>query len=169
MSEYSEEIRRAIIAIVDSRIPLVTEWAKVKSIEGKTCTVVIDELEIPGILLGFENSGVIVYPTVNTDVLVLYIAKQKTIGVIVYAEETTKIEIMGNANGGLVNVGPLVDKLNALESDNNELKTILQLWVPVANDGGAALKTASATWASSTLTPTVQADIENTNIEHGNG
>lgn len=48
---------------------------------------------------------------------------------------------------------PAVAKLLAVaekvDQELNDLKNVFSLWAPVANDGGAALKTAVSTWASS--------------------
>lgn len=68
--------------------------------------------------------------------------------------------------GGLVIVGDLVKKLNAIENDLNSLKGIFSGWVTVPNDGGAALKGASAAWAGSQLTITQIKDIENDKVNH---
>jgi hypothetical protein len=164
-----EKIRRAIIAIIEGKIPLVSTWAKVKSVSGQTCTITIDELDIENILLGFNNSGVIVYPVVNSDVLVLFIDKSKTNGAVVHVKETDKVEIMGNSKGGLAIVSNLTQQYNKVEQDLNTLKQLFTAWVVVASDGGAALKAVVATWASNPLTQTIDSDIENDKVKHGQG
>ena len=69
-------------------------------------------------------------------------------------------------NGGLAKVAELTQKLNNLEDDVNNLKDVFTGWTPVPSDGGAALKTAAATWAGDKLTKTEQAEIEDTTITH---
>ena len=69
------------------------------------------------------------------------------------------------ALGGMVKVVELTQRLNTIEQDLNSLKSAVAAWVPVAQDGGAALKTAVSTWATSTLTPTQRSDIENQNVK----
>ena len=72
----------------------------------------------------------------------------------------------GGSLNGMVKIDANVTKLSNIEKDLNNLKTIFSTtWVPVPNDGGAALKTAAATWAGQTFTPTVRADLENTLIK----
>jgi hypothetical protein len=83
--------------------------------------------------------------------------------------EVDEIFLAGDANGGLVKVQDLVSKLNTIETDINTLKTVFSSWAPVANDGGAALKTAAATWYAHQLVPTNITDLENTHVQHGNG
>lgn len=78
-----------------------------------------------------------------------------------------KTTLNDGALGGLVKVVQLTQKLNALESAVNQLKQIFSTWVPVPQDGGAALKTAAATWAGQQLTQTQRADIENDKIVQG--
>lgn len=68
--------------------------------------------------------------------------------------------------GGLVVSEKLAQKLNALEQDINNLKTAIAAWVPVVNDGGAALKTAITAWTGQQLMTTVAADLENEKVKH---
>lgn len=72
----------------------------------------------------------------------------------------------GGNNNGLVKIGDLVGRLNAIEQDINNLKTVFASWVTVPQDGGAALKAASAVWSGKRITPTKQTDIEDTKITH---
>lgn len=166
MSEYSEKIRRALIAIIDSRIPLATEWGNVKSVSGKTCTVTIDELDIPDILLGFDNSGVIVYPKVGSDVLVLYVSNQKTIGVIVYATQTDKVEIMGNVNGGLIKVDNLKTQYDTA-LDAIVAACVAGFTAQAGIDGSIGLNAFNA--AKTAIIHLNKTPLENTKIKHGNG
>ena len=48
----------------------------------------------------------------------------------------------GGDLGGLINVADLTDRLNTIEKDINNLKSVMSSWVPVSQDGGAALKSA---------------------------
>ncbi len=73
----------------------------------------------------------------------------------------------GGRLGGLVKVEALTKRLNTIENDINELKNIFATsWIPVAQDGGAALKTAAASWYGSRLTPTQRNDYENAKVKH---
>lgn len=66
--------------------------------------------------------------------------------------------------GGMVKVIELTAKLNKVENDLNNLKTLLSSWIPVPSDGGAALKTIVSSWSGQQIIPTQRADIENTKI-----
>lgn len=71
----------------------------------------------------------------------------------------------GNLNG-MVKIDDLTTRLNIIEKDINNLKTVLASgWTPVPQDGGAALKAAAAAWAAASLTETVRSDYENTKIK----
>lgn len=173
MSQAGEYIRRLIKSIVDNRIPVVCAWCTVKAVsaDGQYCDVLVDgeeDLELRDILLGFEKSGQRFKPVLNKQALVLF--SSKTTGVVIMAEQTEQAQLMGNDFGGLAKVQPITQRLNALESDLNTLKNVFKtLWVPVANDGGAALKTASSAWANAPLTQTQVGDLENDKVKHGNG
>lgn len=72
----------------------------------------------------------------------------------------------GGQFGGLVKVEALTRRLNLIEKDINNLKTAMSGWAPVAQDGGAALKTAVTSWTAAPLVETVRNDYENTKIKH---
>ena len=80
--------------------------------------------------------------------------------------DSNEIIFNGGQNEGLINIIDLVSKLNTLENDINNLKSSFSSWVPVPNDGGAALKTSASSWFGSTLTNTNKSDIEDTKIKH---
>lgn len=117
-----------------------------------------------GALIGNAESGVMVVPKDGSVVAVVWVSK--TTAVVVMVAEVGEIRLMGGQLGGLVKVEELVKKLNAVEKDLNSLKQVfLQDWVPVSQDGGAALKTAAATWAGRRLTETQKSDIENEKVK----
>ena len=77
------------------------------------------------------------------------------------------IELNGSGNGGVVKVAALVDKLNNLEQTINQFMALLQAWVPVPGDGGAALKAILGSWMLAGLTPTVAPDLASEVVKHG--
>lgn len=94
-------------------------------------------------------------------------------GVRVRMGDDTSVELTGEGVvlngggfGGMVKVEPLTDRINGIENDINELKNIFSSWVTVPQDGGAALKAASAAWAGNLLTPTQRGDYENEKVKH---
>lgn len=71
----------------------------------------------------------------------------------------------GGKLNGLVKIDDLTKQLNKIENEINKLKGIMAGWVPVAQDGGAALKTAVADWSADTLLLTKRSDYENEKIK----
>jgi hypothetical protein len=61
----------------------------------------------------------------------------------------------------------LLKKLNNIENKIDDLIIAINGWIPVPNDGGAALKVALTTWLLTSITPTTQSEIENPNLVHG--
>ena len=70
-------------------------------------------------------------------------------------------------NSFATDINKLIERLNTIEQDINNLKTVFKTgWTPVAMDGGAALKFASATWAGQSLVKTKVDDIKDELIKH---
>ncbi len=135
----------------------------------KTCDLDDDGFMMYGIRLQCVTdaaSGILKVPKVGAQALAVKIEDGDGF-LLLDCAEYEKIIINGGNNGGLVNIESLVGKINAIEKDINNLKDVFsKSWTPVAQDGGAALKTAAATWASQTMTETKSADIEDTTITH---
>lgn len=167
----NEEIRKAILAMLAGAIPLNSTWCTVISIDGQKCKVSIDDLEIEDILLGFDKSGVIVYPKINTDVLVAFIDNSKTNGAVIYVQETDKIEIMGSNYGGI----PIIDEIkNNLDAIKNYLSTeksaisaaFLAIGAGTSANGASGQSSFDSAMASQVITFN---DMENQKVKHGNG
>lgn len=125
---------------------------------------------------------VVMYPEVDSTILVglignsenaLYMVKPSKVYKIFGNVNGSKIEI--NSDGFMINEaenGPvlvsqsLIDDLNAVKQDLNDLKTAFTNWVVAPSDGGAALKTAAATWYGSQLTETAMDDVTNDKFKH---
>lgn len=147
------------------------------------CVPIGDYADIQNVRLNAKGSsrGFIVVPKVDSVVTVsfledesAYIAQVSTIDKIsIYIDGSNYLDIDSNGfifNGGLldgmVKVNSLVTKLNNVENKLNSLLTVLgTTWVPVANDGGAALKALCIPPLTTNLTATVKADLENTKIK----
>lgn len=111
------------------------------------------------------QAGFLLIPSVDSIVTVSF--KTNEDAFVSMVSLVDKIYLNGNDYGGLVEVLPLITKLNNLENLVNKLVDSLNTWIPVSGDGGAALKALITTAAPLPLTPSVRADIENTNILHG--
>lgn len=118
------------------------------------------------------SNGACMFPVVGSVVVVTFL--NNLTGYVSLFSEIDKmvldvdneITIDGGQNGGLVKINDLLNKLNTVENDLNNLKSLLSAWVPVPADGGASLKAVLAPYFSQTITPTVLVDIENDKIKH---
>lgn len=170
----AELIRKAVLAIMEDKIPLNSAWCTVKSVDAtaKTCTVILDDdedLKLEGILLGYTKSGLVIIPKNNSDVLVQFINNTKTVGYVICVQESLNAELMGNNFGGLMKSEIAKQKYQALENKFNQLISLLNGWLPVPNDGGASLKTLLTTWLATDFTLTTKAELENAAVKHGDG
>lgn len=141
----------------------------VKSVEGKTCTVQIDGLDVPDVRLRAsttdEESEIILVPAVGSAVIVGALSDDFGQLVILSVDKVDTITVHGGKQGGLVLAPSLVEKLNALEDDINNLKQAIKSAPTVPNDGGSSFKAGLQGWAGTALTKTKQSDIENSKVK----
>lgn len=79
-----------------------------------------------------------------------------------------KIKLNDGTYNGLVKVDDLVTKMNDIQHDLNNLKKVFSTgWTVLAQDGGAALKTAATTWALQTFSDLQADDLQSKKITHG--
>jgi len=154
-------------------------WAgSVVSVDEDEATMVVlldDDNQLPDVMLRAavdDLKGIVLLPEVGSRVIIGSVDGPGRYALI-RASQLAKVlincdQVIINEGefGGLPKVEALVDKINALEDDLNKLKKVFQAWTPVAQDGGAALKAASATWAGTTIQRTKKGDIENTKVQH---
>ena len=156
--------------------------------EKATCVVKLNDLEIQDVRLKSvinDNYGVYNIPATGSIVLIARLISSdnffllncskidKTI--INLSDEINltinKVDDEIVFNGGslesfITDINKLVNKLNAIEIDINDIKQVFSNWVPAPQDGGAALKTATANWAAGKLTETVIDDIKDPKIKN---
>ena len=159
--------------------------ATVESVEGNTCTINVGDLSISDVRLkpstDKTEDDLLLTPSVGANVLVgslsgdysnLCILQSDAIseaylkvGKMTFKMDKNGIVMNDGLLDGLVIVGDLIGKLNAIEKTINELKTVFSTWVPVSQDGGAALKSKVQSWASQTIKLTTVEDVENKDIK----
>ncbi len=126
-----------------------------------------------------STSGLVVYPVPGSYVVIGFVAFGSA-GIVLLTDEIESVDINisdmsfsinkdgivlnGGLLGGLVEIAELTKHLNNIENDINSLKALLSGWTPVAEDGGAALKTSITSWCSNTIKLTNQSDYENKNV-----
>ena len=148
--------------------------------DADTCTIKIgDTLTVSGVgispISGDESqTKITILPAVGSKVTVVDLSggKLREMQIIKFSEidslkiSSPEIIINGGENGGLININDLVAQINAIETDINNLKTAFKNWTPVAQDGGAALKSATASWSGASLTKTAVDDIQDKAFTH---
>lgn len=164
---------------------LVFFSAQVVSVQGDTCTVKIDELDLPDVRLTptttQRDETLLLTPAIDSFVLVgslsgdlnnlcvlasdTLASVELTIGDISVFIDKEGVVLNGGELGGLVKLDDVTKKINALENQLNQLKNILKAWTPAPNDGGAALKGAISTWAGQPIAITKSSDLENKKVK----
>ncbi|MBF0576598.1 hypothetical protein [Dysgonomonas sp. GY617] len=159
--------------------------AKVIDVIGVTCKIDYDGLELSDVRLlpttTVDNNRVLLIPQKDSYVLVmadggnlsnLWVARVETVekieitcGDISVVVDKSGVILNGGSLGGMVKVKDLTNKLNALENSINALKAVFLAWMPISQDGGAALKGAITQWSGQPITPTKLADIENKKVK----
>lgn len=170
-----EKLRNAFERLQEGARQAQLRWVTVNVVDKENLMMdamgVSDDLEYYGIQLGMGAFNI--YPKVGTGCLIGIIEGQETDAFLIAAEEVEEIQMRAakamtfndGQLGGLVKVEALVERLNAIENDINSLKQALSGWTPVANDGGAALKTAISSYAGQKLTETERKNIENERVK----
>lgn len=117
------------------------------------------------------TTGMVIIPKEDSFIVVSFF--DSTTGFVSLTSEVEKILIdtdlvqyNGGDNGGLINISDLVTEMNKSQNDLNSLKTAISGWIPVANDGGAALKVALAGFFGTQLVLTKRTDMEDENVTH---
>lgn len=132
------------------------------------CQPLDGSAEIKGVRLVGDKAGAkfVLFPQVGSDVVV--IEDMTGDAHLLLVSDVEEIWLNGNGFDGLVRVGELVTKLNALENKVNDLITTFNTHVHsgvVVGVGSSAVPTGLVV---GTLTPTQQSEIENTSVKHGN-
>jgi hypothetical protein len=151
------------------RTPLIFP-CQVVSVEGNTCTVDFDGLQLSEVRLSATIDSsvepIIITPAIGSTVVVVDLSgEMRELCVLLYSS-IQSINIMGGHNGGLCITPKLVENLNKLSARVDGIIDALTNSATVAQDGGAAYKTAITT-ALSTLTDKEDfSAIESTSMFH---
>lgn len=163
--------------------------AEVKSVDedNRTCVAVgvmdNEEITYNDVNLSTErNDGVIEIPAIDSTIMIAKMPDGETYVIkcsdvtkwICFIDSGNKLEFSssgwvwnGGSLGGMAKTAALATQLNNVENKVNSILLVLgTTWVPIANDGGAALKTLCVPPLTTPLTTTTQAGIEDTKIKH---
>lgn len=179
-----ERIKEALKGFAASAAATITGTVKEVDEVNATCSVdignniVLEDVRLRATVNG--DKGFYLIPTIDSVAFLIRIESSdeflavgySEIDKVIYKGESASLEINNdqiifNANeldSFGININSLIDRINLLEEDINSLKTVLTNWIPVPQDGGYSLKTASATWAGSQLVNTEVNDIKDPKI-----
>lgn len=175
-------LKLLIQKMVEDKIKFVLQVGKVKAFDPATMTCTVDLTTGPDILnvrvkasITDDAKGILIRPKVDSIVVVGLLDNNDASAVILaYTEIDTlkwvtedKIIFQSDSFGGLVIAEKVYDQIKEVKDDLNKLKQAFATWVPAPTDGGAALKAALASYASSTLTVKAQTYYESTRTYHG--
>lgn len=178
--ELSEQVKRVAGTLeADSYSVMSGEVVSVDESAG-TCVVQmsIDEPGAPtsGVLLNAVSgnaNGLLLIPKTGSKVWVAEIDGPGKWGLVkcsdltkVLVKAETIVEFNGGENGGVPIASNTATKINTVITSLNNLRTIMDTWVPVVNDGGNALKLLLGTWLSELLDTVAASDLENTDVKH---
>lgn len=164
----TNELRRALQQKYGEKPVTILGTIAAVDENSKTCDIDDDGFIMYGIRLQSVTNaaaGILKVPKIGAQALAVKIEDGDGF-MLLDCAEYSKIIFNGGNNGGLINIQSLVNKINAIENDLNSLKTVFKSWTPVAQDGGAALKTAAADWADQTITKTKTKDLEDKTVTH---
>jgi len=129
-----------------------------------------------------SDDNVVMFPAVDSDVLVGLIGNSDQALFVVMATKTDKIRaktgdtiitidtngivIDGGNNGPVIISQSLIDDVNDIKEDLNTLKNVFSDWITSPGDGGGALKTAAGTWFGQQLPDTNIEDVTNERLKH---
>lgn len=184
--ELIEAIRRITGTTLSDKVYIFP--AEVVSVNEAERTCIVEALgaeervTIEGVkLMAAVDDGLLLIPSVESTVIVI----QNTHGdpyVSLFSEVTKIVSIVGESSievtsgkiaindgklGGLVKVGALTDKLNAIEQKVNDLISLFNSHTHSGVTSGTSTSGTTPTIVSGNLTQTAQSDIENDKVTHG--
>lgn len=162
VAKLREVLRKEIAAMT----PPTVVWATCKSVNANegTMTAERDDVDYLDVLIGLNGNQSI--PKVDSKVLLGIIEGKRPVTLLLMCD-TEELHLNGKNHGGLVKADTVAERLNTLEQDLNTLKLVLSTWVPVSQDGGAALKAAAGAWYGQQLTTTTSQQLQNSKVKHG--
>lgn len=162
-----DKLKATITELIKSKIPVQTAWVICKEVDWDaktmTCTGTIDDLEYYDVLLGLNTLQI--KPALKSKCLIGLLGNHSAASFLIWSNDSELIQFNKGEKGGIPISSEVAIRLNSIEQDINGLKQVFSSWVAVPNDGGNALKTASASWYGSALSETQESDIANEKIK----
>ena len=153
--------------------PVTVYQGIVASVEGITCTVTFGTQEISGVRLraseADNDAQILLVPRVGSPVIVGSLSGDFSQLAVLSVDAVERIEINGGKLGGLINIGALTDRINALiDAFNAHTHTLGSGAVAVGPTGSPYVNAAPIT-VPEILTPAARLDrkdYEDTTVKH---
>ncbi len=162
-------IKEAIKAMMKDQEELYSILGTVISVNGAFCDVspVDGSADILDVRLQVEQSkGVLIKPKLDSKVIVSFLSKNEAI--VSMFSTIDGIELNGN-DWSTLKTEDFITEINKLKGLVDAMVQVFSSsWVPVAQDGGAALKTALAS-ALAGKTTGDYSQLKNETVKHGEG
>ena len=181
MSLNGEKVRFALRRALESINPKFNKSCIVRSVSANPltglmicdCEAIEDGsvLEDVRLVADFKDTanttGFVLIPKVGSVVLVSFLGDSEYY--VSMVSDIDNIFLNGNNYDGLVKITDLVAKLNNLENLVNDLVLKYNTHTHSGVTSGIATSGTTPLIETTTLIPTVKANIENTTVKHGNG
>jgi hypothetical protein len=168
----TDRLRQVLVQLIRDNVPRQVTVCEVLSVDEATLTCKVKELESDQELFQVRLNAAstefntVLIPKVGSVVLVSLIGNNRQARYVTMVSECSKIYLMGDENGALPVSIKIVERLNLVENKVNDLLSAITGWVPVPNDGGAALLTVLTDWLQKKLVETTVENIHNDKIYH---
>lgn len=143
---------------------------KMGNVDGNTCTVIVDDIEISDVRLRASTTDneneMLIVPKLGTTVIVGSLTGDLDELVILSCDEIEMISINGGTLGGLVKINELKAQLVKVTARIDGIISAINAGVVTAGDGGAALLTKIKAGLASITNKESFDNIEDDKIKH---
>jgi len=134
----------------------------------RTCTFVpagddAERFDIRLQALMDSDKGFVMIPVEGSNIAVTFV--NKSTGFVSLTEDIEEIIYQGGNNGGLVNIQPLIEKINNLENKVNELISHSSTHTHIVSSFGSP-STTPVPVVSGVITPTLKKELEDDKFKH---
>ena len=143
---------------------------KMGDVDGNTCTVIVDDIEISDVRLRSSTTDneheMLIIPKLGTTVIVGSLTGDMDELVILSCDEIETISINGGALGGLIKINELKTQLAKVTARIDGIISAINAGVVTAGDGGAALLVKIKTGLAQITNKESFNNIEDEKIKH---
>jgi hypothetical protein len=161
-------MKDALRSLVTGNEEIYSIIGKVTSVDGSFCDVspIDGSADLLGVRLQVTTvNGFLLIPKVNTNVIVSFLSKDEAF--VSMVSEVDEIRLNGNS-WSLLKTEVFLEQMDKLKQSVDALMDGFTNWTPVAQDGGAALKTAMTTSLAGKETGDFT-NVKNETVKHGQG